>query len=163
MNANEAIKIGIDMSDMISKMYLEDMTDEELMIRPDPNCNHIKWQLGHLIAADNEMVNGCLPGTLPPLPTGFKEKYSKEQSGSDDPNAFHSKSQLLELYASQRDAIRAALAKLKDEDLDKPSPESMQSYAPNTGAVFSMLGSHWVMHAGQWAVIRRQLGREPLF
>ncbi len=163
MNANEAIKIGIDMGDMISKMYLEDMTDEELMTRPHPKCNHIKWQLGHLIAGDNEMVNGCLPGTIAPLPTGFKEKYSKEQASSDDPSVFHSKAQLMELYASQRDAVRAALAKLNDADFDKASPEAMQSYAPTVGAVFSMLGSHWVMHAGQWAVIRRQLGREPIF
>jgi hypothetical protein len=31
------------------------------------------------------------------------------------------------------------------------------------GALFSVEGSHWLMHAGQWAVIRRQLGRKPLF
>jgi hypothetical protein len=29
--------------------------------------------------------------------------------------------------------------------------------------VFSMQGSHWMMHAGQWAVLRRKLGRPPLF
>ncbi len=24
-------------------------------------------------------------------------------------------------------------------------------------------GDHWLMHLGQWSVIRRQLGRKPLF
>ncbi|MEX0819769.1 MAG: DinB family protein, partial [Pirellulaceae bacterium] len=66
-------------------------------------------------------------------------------------------------YQEQRAGTLAALAKLSDEDLDKPSPEAIQSYAPNVAAAFSMQGSHWLMHAGQWAVVRRQLGKPPLF
>jgi hypothetical protein len=31
------------------------------------------------------------------------------------------------------------------------------------GDVFSMQGGHLLMHAGQWAVVRRKLGRKPLF
>jgi len=57
----------------------------------------------------------------------------------------------------------AALEKLSDEDLDKPSPEEMQGYAPTVRAAFDLQGGHWLMHAGQWAVIRRQLSRDPLF
>ena len=63
----------------------------------------------------------------------------------------------------ERPAIKAALSNLAESDLDKSSPESMQGYAPTVGSAFVMIGGHWIMHAGQWAVIRRQLGREPLF
>jgi hypothetical protein len=28
------------------------------------------------------------------------------------------------------------------------------------GALCNMMGSHWMMHAGQWVVVRRELGRE---
>ena len=69
----------------------------------------------------------------------------------------------MELYEKQRNATLAALESLSDDDLDKESPESIRSYAPNFGSAFIMQDIHWVMHAGQWAVIRRQLGREPLF
>ena len=44
-----------------------------------------------------------------------------------------------------------------------PGPEPMRAYIPDWGTAFVMQDSHWVMHAGQWAVIRRQLGRPPLF
>lgn len=162
MNAIEAIKSSIGTADMIAKTYLEDLTDEEMMHRPHEKCNHIKWQLGHLIAADNMMVNGCVPGALPDLPEGFADKYNKETCSSNDAADFHSKAELMELYGKQREAAMTTLASLSEEDLNKPAPESMQAYAPNFGAAFGMLGIHWTMHSGQWAVVRRQLGREVL-
>ena len=48
-------------------------------------------------------------------------------------------------------------------DFDKAAPESMKDYAPTVGDAFLILGSHWLMHAGQWAVLRRKLGKPPLF
>lgn len=160
MNANDAIKTTIETADMIAKTYLEDMTDEEMLHRPDPDCNHIKWQLGHLIVSDNEMINGCREGALPELPVGFKEAYSKETCTSDNADDFHSKAELLQLLASQRSAALELLSQLSEEDLNAEAPESIRSYAPNFGAALCMLGIHWTMHSGQWAVIRRQLGRE---
>lgn len=163
MKPNEAIKLSIDTADMITRAYLEDMTDEEMMHRPGKGCNHIKWQVGHLIASDNNMVGGCCEGTMPALPEGFAEKYTKETAASDNSDDFHSKAELMELFEQQRAASLKALEGLSDEDLAKPAPEDMQSYAPLVASAFSMLGIHWTMHTGQWAVIRRQLGRAPLF
>ncbi len=163
MNTREAIKASIDTGQMISTSYLEDLTDEEMMHRPAPGCNHIKWQLGHLIQSENQMINACVPGSLPDLPAGFADKYAKETAGNDDPEFFHSKQELMQLFGQQRAATLAALEKLSDEELSHPSPEAIQAYAPNWGSAFVMQDAHWVMHAGQWAVVRRQLGRAPLF
>jgi hypothetical protein len=148
---------------MITRMYLEDMTDEEMLHRPDAGCNHIKWQLGHLIGSDNQMVNGCFPGTLPELPALFSERYTKETAGSDDASGFGTKAELLGLFAQQRAALHTKLKTLSESDLNSPAPEAMQSYAPTSGAALAMIGLHWTMHTGQWAVIRRQLGRAPIF
>lgn len=163
MNSREAIKLSIDMGKMVAMMYLSDLTDEDLMRRPYSECNHINWQLGHLIYGENYMNEALLPGSMPPLPAGFAEKYTKETAKSDDPAKFCRKEELLQLFEQQRAATLAALDKLSDADLDKPSLESMQAYAPTLGAVFSLHGSHCLMHAGQWAVVRRQLGKPPLF
>ena len=163
MNSRDAIKASIDMGKMISMAYLQDLTDEEMLVRPHDGCNHIKWQLGHLISSEHQMIGGCVEGSMPPLPDGFTEKYTKETSKVDDPDFFHSKDELLQLFEQQRSATLAALDGLTDDDLDNPSPEAMQGYAPNWATAFVMQDAHWVMHAGQWAVIRRQLGRPPLF
>ncbi len=163
MDAKTALKSGIDTGNMVSMAYLDDLTDEEMMKRPHPGCNHIKWQVGHLIASEHQMIEGVAPGSMPPLPEGFVEKYSKETATSDDPSAFDSKDELLRVYQEQRAGTLAALAATDDAALSGAAPESMQAYAPTVGSAFSMQGGHWLMHAGQWAVLRRQLGRPPLF
>lgn len=160
MTPQQAIQIAIDAGQMIALGYLEDLTDQELFHRPAPGANHINWQLGHLIVAEHQMINQARPGSMPPLPDGFAERYAKENAGSDDPSQFLTKEQLLSVFREQRAATLRALSTVTDEELDRPSGVP---YAPTVAALFSMQGTHWVMHAGQWAVIRRQLGRKPLF
>lgn len=160
MNANTALKLSIDMGDFIVLSYLDDMTDAEMLHRPAEGANHIKWQLGHLLVAENSLIEKVAPGSMPQLPAGFAEKYTRETAGSDNPEDFDSKETLLALYKSQRQGTLNALAAMSEEDFDR---ETGIDYAPTVGAVFSMQGSHGIMHAGQWTVIRRQLGRAPLF
>ena len=160
MNSQQAIAANLDMSEMVCTSYINDLSDDELMHRPHPQCNHLKWQLGHLIASEHQMVDGCFPGAMPALPDGFSEKYTKETCSSDEPSDFHSKQEYLDVYKTQRDATKAALEKLSDEELDTPSPESMRSYAPTVGHVLNLVGSHWMMHAGQWVVVRRESGKD---
>ncbi len=163
MNTKEALKAGIDGGGFVANAYLADLTDADLLVRPAPDCNHIAWQLGHLIAAEHQMVEGACPGSMPNLPDGFAEKHTKESAKSDNPGDFCSKEEYLNAAKEQRAGTFAALEKLSDADLDKPAPEAMRSYCPNVGSIFTMQGTHWMMHAGQWAIIRRKLGKPPLF
>jgi len=163
MNAAEAITNAINTSAMISNAYLGDLSDEEMMVRPCEGANHIKWQLGHLISSEHKMIDAVRPGSMPPLPDGFAGKYDKETSKSDDAAAFSSKEEYLKLRDEQRAATLKALEGLSDEDLARPAPEAFAQIAKTVDGIFSMQANHWTMHAGQWAVIRRQLGRPPLF
>jgi hypothetical protein len=163
MSIASHIKVSLESPTVVVKSYLEDLSDQELLVRPADGANHIAWQLGHLIASEHQLIEQVCPGSLPDLPEGFAEKYTKETSTVDDPGAFHSKEEYLKLMDEQRAGLLTALEKLSDEDLEKPSPESLQEFWATVGAVFSGQGMHWMMHAGQWAVIRRQLGRQPLF
>ena len=163
MDSRDAIRTSYECSEGVVQGYLSDLTDAELLIRSVPGINHIAWQLGHLIASENDMVSGACPGMMPALPAGFAEKHSKETANSDNPADFLTKAEYLKILAEQRAGTMAALATQSDADFDKPGPESMRAYAPTVGALFSLLGSHWMMHAGQWAVLRRKLGRAPLF
>lgn len=160
MNAKDVIKTVISDGRMISMSYIEDLTDQDLLHRPATGANHINWQLGHLIEAENQMINIAVPGSMPPLPAGFKEKYAKETAASDNPATFLKKAELVKVFEAQRAATLQALDQQTEADFDKPTGVE---YAPTIGAMFAMQGTHWVMHAGQWAVIRRQLGRAPLF
>jgi hypothetical protein len=109
------------------------------------------------------MVESVCPGSMPALPAGFAEKYTPDTSRLDSPGAFHPKSVYMNFAEQQHAAALKALDKLTDADMDKPAPEKMQSFVKTVGELFSMLGTHLLMHAGQWAVTRRKLGRKPLF
>lgn len=163
MNAREALKIAINSAGFLANGYIEDLTDADLLVRPVPGANHIAWQLGHLIKAEHEMVELTAPGSMPALPDGFAAKYTAETSKLDSPGAFHPKSVYQSAAAAQRAATLKALEKLSDADLDKPAPEQLQSFVKTVGEVFAMQGTHWLMHLGQWAIVRRKLGRKPLF
>ena len=159
MDIRDALITNLKTSAMVCNTYLDDLTDEEAMRRPHPQCNHINWQVGHVIASEHMMASAC-GGKLPTLPEGFAEKYSKETAKSDNASEFVPKSELMKIAAAQHEAVVNIVAGMSDEDFDKPGPEAMQAYAPNLGALANMMGAHWMMHAGQWAVLRRQLGRE---
>src|SRR5580658_9178202 len=119
MQACDAIKLSIDMGSMISMAYIEDLNDQELLRRPSPGCNHINWQIGHLIASEHGMGNTVAPGSMPELPAGFADKYAKETATIDDPAKFCTKAELLAVYKQQRAATLAALEKASEADLDR--------------------------------------------
>ncbi|MCA9269395.1 MAG: DinB family protein [Planctomycetales bacterium] len=151
------------MGRFITTTYLEDLTDDEMMQRPCAGCNHIKWQLGHLIMSERGMMEFVSPGASPALPEGFAERYAKETASSDDAQQFDSKAALLAAFDAQRAATLAILEQQSADDLDKPGPEAFRAFAPTVASLFELQGSHYLMHAGQWAVVRRQLGRPPIF
>jgi len=163
MDTRGAYKNCLASSQFVVEKYLADLTDAELLARPIPGINHIAWQLGHIIAAEHDMVEAVRPGSMPALPAGFREKHTKEAATSDDPKQFATKEEYLAAMKKQRAGTLAVLESLKDADFDAPAPEAMRAFLQSTGDVFSMQSTHWLMHAGQWAVIRRKLGRKPLF
>jgi hypothetical protein len=160
MKAIEAIKHSLDSADMICMMYVNDLSDSELMMRPHPGCNHINWQLGHLIAAEHHMINQVAAGAMPALPAGFAEKYTKETSSSDDPQKFFAKDELLATYRAQRAGTLSVLQTMTEADLDR---ETGVQYASTVGAMLLLQGGHWTMHAGQWVIVRRSIGKPALF
>lgn len=163
MTLSEHIKVSLELPTIIVNNYLEDLTDQDLLLRPSENMNHIAWQLGHLISSESFHISEVFPDSMPALPADFKEKYTKETAASDNPDDFHSKAEYLKLMQEQRQGTLAVLAKLSDQELMQPSPESVSYLGPIVGSVFAGESTHWMMHAGQWAVVRRKLGKAPLF
>jgi hypothetical protein len=156
MQTQEVIKIGIDMAHMVAMGYLDDMSDEDLMRRPHPECNHINWQIGHLIASEHQMLDKLVEGGMPPLPEGFEAKYDRQTVGSDDRSQFCTKDELMAAYRAQREGTLKGLAAVNDADWRK---ETGLSYAPTLVDLYSLQGAHWLMHCGQWVIVRRQLGK----
>ena len=163
MNSVDLLRRTIEFSNSVCSAYLSDLTDEELMMRPVEGANHIAWQLGHLIVSEHNLINIVCPGSMPDLPDGFENQYESEHSASDSPSDFHSKDQFFAAFAEQRNATLSALDQLSPDELMAPAPNNIHDLCQTVAEVFALQGQHWLMHGGQWAILRRKLGKPPLF
>ena len=158
MDAHQAIREALSSSQKIAELYLQGLSDEELLVRPCVGANHINWQWGHLLVSEHRMVSEVFPGQMPALPHGFAMRYDKNQAASDEHRTLWTKVDLESISREQRAATLASLERCTSSDLDAPTEID---YAPTIGALFLAQATHWLMHAGQWAVVRRQLGHPP--
>jgi hypothetical protein len=162
VNTKDAIRTTLKTSQNIMNMVLADLSDQDLLVRPVPGANHIAWQLGHLVLAE-QMMQKTMGAASPPLPAGFAEQHAKSTASMDPPKGFSTKEQYLELLNKTREASIAAADKLLDADLDKPVEGNVARIAPTMGALAMFPASHALMHMGQFSVVRRKLGKPVLF
>lgn len=163
MDLKDAVHTTCETADFMIQAFLSDLTPEELMMRPVPDANHAAWQFGHLIASEHMLVEGGVPGSMPPLPDGFAEQHNKDKAGSDKPEDFLTKDEYFKLAKEIRAATLKVLAGLSVEDLDKPVSGRVPPFVKKVGECFLTAGNHWIMHCGQWVVLRRKLGRPRQF
>ena len=142
---------------------LGDFSDADMMVRPAPSANHAMWQLGHLCRAEVNLMNLVKSGSMPELPAGFADRFDKKTATIDDPKAFVSKQELIDLFTKIRQATINVATSISAADLDTAMPEKMQRLAKNSGEMLAMQAGHVTMHIGQFQVIRRKLGKPVLF
>lgn len=162
MDTKDWIRFSLSTADFIVDSYLGDITPAEMLVRPVPGANHLAWQLGHLIGSERWLADKAAPGKVPALPAGFAEKHTKETAAIDDPAAFLSKEEYLKLRKEVRANTLAVVDSLTAADFDKPV-EKVPPMLKTAGQTLHFIGPHWIMHSGQWVVLRRKLGRAPLF
>lgn len=168
MQTKDAILYVLQSARYVTNTYLADMEDCELLVRPTPEAHHIAWQLGHLLLSEAMMLNAVKPGSASAFPSGFEELHSVQRGGYDTQGAeascaalgtFYTKAHYLELRRQLREKTLEVLETISAEQLAAAGPEKMRAYAPTNGAVLLAIGTHEIMHSGQWAVVRRLLNK----
>ncbi len=161
MKVQDAIRTALTSTQNMLSAYLADLSDADLLIRAVPGANNIAWQLGHLIASEQGM-GAMIPGAAyPELPAGFAQRHDKDAHSRD--SGFGTKAEYLDLFNKVRQATIAAVGKLSEADLDKPTSGGVAQIAPTIGALLLLNATHVMMHAGQFTVVRRKLGKPVLF
>ncbi|MFO0927543.1 MAG: DinB family protein [Gemmataceae bacterium] len=164
MTGVDAVRASLQSTGHLVSWFLSDLSDADLLVRPADGANHIAWQMGHLIQSEAGIVREQLPDAVyPELPAGFAAQHGKDTQMTNPPPGFASKASYIELFDRVRQATVAALGRLSDADLDRPSIGRMAPFAPRLGDMFLLVANHSLMHAGQFSVVRRKLGRPVLF
>jgi uncharacterized damage-inducible protein DinB len=122
--------------------------------------NHIAWQLGHMLMAERHWMESVEPGTSPPLPENFEAGHGRDKTNVDDPALYLPVAKYRELREAQREATLAILDKLTDEQLAAPPrDEQMRKFMGSVANMFNLIGTHALMHSGQFVAVRRKLGK----
>ena len=162
MTTKDAMKFALQSNGSVLVSTLADLSDADILVSPVPSANHIAWQMGHLIQAEVEFFLPKLTSVAPPvLPAGFAQQHSKENAGNPSNAGYLTKDEYLALYNAARKATFAALEAIPEADFEKDS--GIGAYAPTLGTVFILIATHDMMHAGQFSVVRRALGKPVLF
>lgn len=151
------------MPDWVVRRYLEDLSDEDLCFSPIPEVNPIAWQIGHLILSERQQLYVVAGGDRIELPERFEVRHARPDPGCRPDGPFLGKEHYLELMGKQRAVTLQTLRGMNDQQLLAPAPESLHYFGPTVASVIAGQTAHWLMHAGQWAIIRRFLGRPALF
>jgi hypothetical protein len=159
MSTFSSLKAAFGLSDMVLNSYVGDLSDAELMTRPGTGCNHIAWQLGHLISSEANLVNMVKEGSAIELPEGFEAKHSKETCGIDDGSQFCGKDEYLELYTKTRENSLKVVGALSEEEMLAEAPENFRQFCPTVADVCMLIASHPMMHVGQFVPVRRSLDK----
>jgi hypothetical protein len=162
MTAKDVIKSVFNGNFNVLSQYVSDLTDAELLMRPVPAANHIAWQLGHLISAEINLLSGIPGGGKLELPSGFAERHGKDMATVEPPKNFLTKAEYLSIFKKVREQTFAKLDALPEADLDKKNTGPLSQFAPTIGSLFVLVANHQMMHAGQFAVLRRKLGKPIL-
>jgi hypothetical protein len=157
--ANKALSSTCD----LMKMYLADLSDKDILVRPVPGANHIAWQLAHLCTGEAGLGE-ILPGVkYPAVPPAIATLGNERTGKVDPPEGYLTKAQYLDCFDKLRAATIAAVDKMSDADLDQASTGDMAKWAPTLGDMLVLMANHTLMHAGQFTVVRRALNKPVVF
>ena len=162
MTAKELILRAFEATRAQAKMFLADLSDADLLVRPVPGANHIAWQFGHVLCSELRFIRAFSGGPGPALPAGFEEAHAKDRAGADD--GFANKATYLSVLDTVRDASVATVKALADAELDKPNTGPTAKRWPLVADLCLLMAAfHPTIHTGQYTVVRRKLGKPVLF
>lgn len=142
----------------VIKRLLDDITEEESMVRGEGGLNHIRWLAGHLYGSDGYCFS--LLGVKDDSTGQYSKIFGGGSVVSDDPTTYPSMAELRDLLYKSHERLFKIISDLSDNELEREIGEEKKQpvWQPLT-----FLAMHEFYHAGQIVQIRKMLGRERPF
>jgi hypothetical protein len=126
---------------------------------------HVAWQVGHLAMAEYGLVlfrqRGRQAVDAELMNSAFRKRFSRGSTVSPDATSYPEPPAILEVLNKVHAQAMKELPTLDPSDLDNEVDMPYAGYATNYGALL-FCSHHEMIHAGQIALLRRLLGKDPL-
>ena len=133
---------------------------------PTAGVSHISWQVGHLAMADfrlsMERVRGKREGDEQIFPAAMLKLFGRGTEAVADASLYPSADELRAMLDRVRAAAMAELEATDDAVLDEPAVPASPLFDTKLGVLRTCAQQEGV-HAGQIALLRRQLGAGALW
>jgi hypothetical protein len=137
---------------------LADVTEQQMVMRPDDSMNHPAWTLGHLSYTLN--LIGTVIGLEMSLSEDWAGVYGPGSQPVGDRSVYISKADALTVLRASRDRLIEAVKRLDDAALDQPfpDPDYLDVFPTVRHALTQVLVGHTAFHVGQISVWRKAMG-----
>lgn len=152
-----------------SRAYTRDLLDatptDDWFLMPG-GVSHICWQVGHLAIAEYRLclqrVRGRLPEDDALIDEHFLTRFGRGSVPDPDPAHSPTPEEVQSVFDRVHDRAMAELEALDDAELDRP-PEVPHRLCGSKGELLGWCSRHEMFHAGQVALLRRMLGKPPIW
>ncbi len=137
---------------------LEEVTEEESLINPEPAGNHLNWLLGHIVASRG-LILGLAGGKAV---LNKKEAFIYRRGANPkETNEFVAFDRLKEAMTESHERLTLRLEEMTEEDLLKEAKPFTKEGKPGPLIdKLTFLNFHEAYHVGQVGLMRRLIGRK---
>jgi hypothetical protein len=127
---------------------------------------HVAWQAGHLAMAEYRLCLDRIRGERPDdeqiISAAFLRQFGKGSEPDPDPSVYPAPSEILATLARVHEAAMTECANLSDSDLDATALKPHLWFTTKIGSL-SWCAAHEMTHAGQLGLLRRLMGKKPIW
>ncbi len=135
----------------------KDMTEDDLLVRPDGKGNSIQFIAGHVAASRFVLANTLgVPDECP-----WSEPFARGAAVKDAAE-YPSIAEIRQVWGEISEKLMKRLGELTEEDIAKKSPDSYPVSDDTICGVIAFLSLHESFHMGQFSYVRRFLGYDGL-
>lgn len=137
---------------------VDDVTDEEMVEQPPGVPNHAAWTLGHIIISCQGMATEL--GAMPWLPDNWESVFGYGSTPRSEEQGYPEKAQLQSLLADSATRLSDTVRGVGASVLGQQLPD--EDFPTMGHLLLQVVVAHTAYHAGQLAVWRRAMGKEPV-
>ena len=135
-----------------------DLSEQQMVEQPPGVPNHGAWTLGHVIVSCQGMAAEL--GVEPWLPDDWESLFGYGSTPSPDHAPYPAKVELLAMLADAAGRLRQTLLAADASVLGRRLPD--ETFPTMRDLLLQVVVAHTAYHAGQLAVWRRAIGKDPV-
>lgn len=146
-----------------TKKLLEGIPADRVCEQPGSCVNHALWIAGHLACSDDWFLKEFGGAAEFALPEKWHTIFGSGSRPTSDASQYPPFAEVLKAMDERRAALLAWLGSLSREQVDTPTSENWQAYAPTIGDLGHFAAWHEGYHGGQLATLRKAFGLTSAF